>query len=155
MKLSDNKHLLLIPGVRIQGYDRPKELNTPSPKVVAPLSFTVPYPPSVNSMYEQIGRHRKLSEKGKAFKTVVGLLLAGCQKFDGDVCVSVWIYRPRLIGDLDNRLKALLDSMTGIVYDDDQQVQQIHAVRYDDKDNPRAEVTVSKTLQAVERIGAE
>ena len=45
-------------------------------------------------------------------------------------------------GDLDNILKATLDALNGIAYRDDDQVQQITAVRYDDKRAPRIEVSV-------------
>ncbi len=61
----------------------------------------------------------------------------------GPVSVNVRVYRPARRGDLDNCLKVLLDALKGIAFVDDSQVVHIHARRYEDKANPRAEVTVS------------
>jgi len=65
---------------------------------------------------------------------------------DGFECdVSVWIvfYRKdRVNVDLDNLIKAILDGMNKIAYDDDKQVVEIHAWLKYDRDNPRVEVKV-------------
>jgi hypothetical protein len=66
----------------------------------------------------------------------------------GEVAVTVHIYRPRKTGDLDNRLKALLDSLTGCIWRDDKQVVEMHVYRRDDRDNPRAVVTVREVAPA-------
>jgi Holliday junction resolvase RusA-like endonuclease len=58
------------------------------------------------------------------------------------VGLKIDVYRPRKSGDLDNTLKAILDSMSGHLYEDDRQVIEIHAKRHDDKDNPRVEIAV-------------
>lgn len=39
------------------------------------------------------------------------------------------------------RVKALLDAMTGIVYKDDSQINELHVFKEIDKENPRTEVT--------------
>jgi Holliday junction resolvase RusA-like endonuclease len=52
------------------------------------------------------------------------------------------VFRPARRGDLDNTLKSILDSLTGIAWDDDSQVRCIYAERREDKVNPRVEVEI-------------
>jgi Holliday junction resolvase RusA-like endonuclease len=105
------------------------------------VEITLPYPPSVNGMYATFQGRRILSKAGREYKkTVQGIPVT--QTFGGDVVLTVNIYRPKRIGDLDNRLKAIQDSLTGLWYADDKQIVEIHAYRWDDKENPRAEVTI-------------
>ena len=65
--------------------------------------------------------------------------------FPGDVAIRFRVFRARRAGDLDNYEKVLLDALKGILYDDDLAVVEIHAIRDDDKHNPRV------MLQAWER----
>jgi Holliday junction resolvase RusA-like endonuclease len=52
------------------------------------------------------------------------------------------VYRPRAIGDIDNTLKVLQDSLEGIVFENDGQIHELYVRLHDDeKDNPRVEVT--------------
>lgn len=59
-----------------------------------------------------------------------------------DVVVYADWYRARRSGDLDNRMKVLWDALQGVAYDNDSQIVEIHARRYDDKRNPGVYVTV-------------
>ena len=52
------------------------------------------------------------------------------------------VFYPSERSDLDNSLKVLIDSLRGLAYVDDKQIVEIHAMRHDDKDNPRVEVVV-------------
>ena len=62
---------------------------------------------------------------------------------EGDVAVNVIFYFPNKIKrDIDSHLKALLDSMSGIVYKDDSQITELHVYKYIDKDNPRTEISI-------------
>lgn len=85
-----------------------------------------------------------MSAEARAYKHNVRLLAldAGFIPYQGDVSVSVSIYRPRKRGDTDNTLKVLLDALSGMAYADDSQVTEIHAFRFDDKANPRVEVRI-------------
>ena len=60
----------------------------------------------------------------------------------GPVTLTVTWFRKIRRGDLDNRLKVLLDALNGVLYVDDDQVVEIHAFRKDDRLNPRVEVEV-------------
>jgi crossover junction endodeoxyribonuclease RusA len=46
-----------------------------------------------------------------------------------DVCLNVLIYHKGRTPDIDNYLKLILDSLTGVVYEDDKQVNELHIFR--------------------------
>lgn len=48
--------------------------------------------------------------------------------------------------DIDNFNKLVLDSLTGIVYEDDSQIQELTLRKFYDKENPRVVVTYLNTL---------
>ena len=120
--------------------------------------MVLPYPPSVNSLY----RHRVMGKHAITYKTpehrdymkAVGHALRvqqlrdpTCDAFPLDahhrLIVTVDLYRPRRIGDIDNPIKALFDAMTiNEIWRDDEQVVDLHLRRFDDKANPRVEVTI-------------
>lgn len=109
------------------------------------MTFTLPYPPSTNNLYATVRGRRVLSAAGRAFKLTAAALAtaAGVRPVSTEVSVTVDVYRPARRGDLDNTLKSLLDSLTGVAWDDDSQVAHIVARRHEDKHNPRVEVTIS------------
>lgn len=56
--------------------------------------------------------------------------------------VARFYFKTRRKADLDNFNKLLLDSMNGIVYEDDSQIAQLYLERYYDKEKPRIEIDV-------------
>ena len=108
------------------------------------ITLILPYPPTVNHMYRRARGHLALTPEALAFRHAVRMIamVQGVTPIPGPVAVFLDVYRPRRRGDLDNLLKATLDSLNGVAYRDDQQVEQITAVRYDDKRAPRIEVSV-------------
>lgn len=50
---------------------------------------------------------------------------------DCDVKVSLWWRPSSRRGDLDNRLKVILDALQGALYENDRQVVELHAYRLD------------------------
>lgn len=62
---------------------------------------------------------------------------------DKDISISVHLYfgdkRKR---DIDNYHKLSLDALTGIVWEDDSQIQEMHIKKGYDKENPRIEIEV-------------
>ena len=109
------------------------------------ITLVLPYPPTVNHMYRRARGHLALTPEALAFRHAVRMIamVQGVTPITGPVAVFLDVYRPRRRGDLDNILKATLDALqNGVAYRDDDQVEQITAVRYDDKRAPRIEVSV-------------
>jgi Holliday junction resolvase RusA-like endonuclease len=107
--------------------------------------ITLDMPPSANR-YWRMGNNRIYrSDEATHYKTYVGLICntAGIEPVDGDVRVVLRFFRPAKRGDLDNRIKVTLDSLQGHFYHDDKQIVEIHAMRCDDKANPRVEIEVT------------
>jgi crossover junction endodeoxyribonuclease RusA len=108
-------------------------------------TLVLPYPPANNHYYRAVpGRGVLLSAEARRYKEDAGMvaLAAGVRPVDGPVALTVTLYRPQKRGDIDGRLKGLLDALNGIAYRDDSQVVELHAYRLDDKDHPRVEVQV-------------
>lgn len=108
------------------------------------MKLTLPYPPTGNLYWRHFRGRVVVSSQARKYREMVRLLGSRIEPLKGAVEVSVDVHRPRRIGDLDNALKVLLDALRGIAYVDDKQVVAIHARRYDDKQDPRAEVTVEE-----------
>jgi len=103
----------------------------------------LPYPPSVNHLYTRTrGGWLSLSAEAAQYRAVIRATCGLQHLMDGAVTVEIDAYRPRNAGDLDNILKALLDSLQGVIYRDDKQVVQLVARRWTDRHNPRVEITV-------------
>lgn len=108
------------------------------------MTFTVPYPPSLNAYYRTWKGRVLISAEGRAYRTSCQRRLAmlGLKRMEGPVAVRIHVHRPRRVGDLDNTLKCLLDSLNGMAWADDSQVVDLHAIRHDDAANPRVEVEI-------------
>jgi crossover junction endodeoxyribonuclease RusA len=91
------------------------------------LSFELPFPPSVNTYYRNLGNNRVLiSKKGRAYKKLVKSILSDSQAIKGDIHIAVLLCPPdKRKRDLDNfDGKALWDALTGAgVWLDDSQVK--------------------------------
>mgnify|MGYP000928121414 FL=1 len=109
------------------------------------MTIILPMPVSANRYWRTFRGRTVVSAEAKAYKEQVAWIAkaAGVEKLDGDIAVTVRVYRPAKRGDLDNSLKVSLDSLNGIAYTDDSQIVRIVAERYDDKRNPRVEVEVT------------
>lgn len=97
------------------------------------IVLNLPYPPSVNNYWIASGHRRFISKRGVEFKNAV---MAYCIEFRtpnfGNQMVWVEIVlhpRNKRLQDIDNVLKPILDSLIGIVYDDDVQVQSLQITR--------------------------
>lgn len=111
-----------------------------------PRVLTLPLPPSVNNLYRNVrGRGRVLNKQGREYKEAVRMLAMGARLplLRGAVKVCMTVYFPnRRRRDLDNACKIVLDSLSGLAYQDDAQVARIELTRCYDSANPRAELTV-------------
>ena len=67
-----------------------------------------------------------------------------------EVSLSVrFFFKTKRRRDLDNQNKLVLDALSGIVYDDDSQVSELHLFRSYDAAFPRIEIT----LAAIQKSG--
>lgn len=107
------------------------------------VEFRLPWPPSVNTYWRSRvatvrGRQMPIvyvSKEGRAYQREVRRLIgerwSALEPYAGRVGMLVVMHQPtRIKTDLDNRLKALLDSLTAAgVWLDDSQVDSITCVR--------------------------
>lgn len=109
------------------------------------MIFVLPYPPSANAYWRTVKNRTYVTHEARRYKSDVSKLARAASagpQHSGPVRVALSVYRPRRIGDLDNTLKVLLDSLKGVAFEDDSQVVELHATRADDAANPRVVVTV-------------
>lgn len=95
------------------------------------VKFSLDYPPSVNSYWKRNSNGGvRVSARGVKYKHTVKILLHGREKLTGRLKGRFVVNVPdRRRRDLDNTLKALLDSMQGHVFLDDEQFDEITIVR--------------------------
>lgn len=108
--------------------------------------ITLAYPPSSNRYWRTTKAGRMYaSEDATKYKEAVEKVCdaEGILPFEGDVSVTMRFFRPARRGDLDNRIKIMLDALQGHAFHSDSQVGILHAVRLEDKTNPRVEVEIS------------
>ena len=109
------------------------------------VTLTLPVPPSANRYWVYTGKRVATSPEAKAYKEAVGLLV-NCPMIYGRVAINVSVFRRAKRGDLDNYLKVMLDALEGVLYENDNQITEIHAFRYDDANNPRVELLAYEDL---------
>lgn len=109
-------------------------------------------PLGTNNLYGHAGHRRFLMPKARVNKEAMSWEARAQFKgapLTGPLKVSVALYWPtRANHDVDN-IKALLDSMTGILWEDDGQITDLHITKAYDKANPRVELELS-TLPPLE-----
>jgi crossover junction endodeoxyribonuclease RusA len=113
--------------------------------MISVMSF--PPPPSNNVYYRRSGHHMHISTKGKQYKQMVCETVAEFYPIKFGVRpLKVHIaYYPatRRKDDLDNRFKAILDSLTAAgVWDDDSQIDELSISRMSQMKGGRIYITV-------------
>lgn len=112
----------------------------------------IPYPPSTNRLYRNMKGVMVKTDEARNYAFAVALLARTkkLKPFECEVSITLDFYRPRKAGDLDNRLKAVLDALQGTAFVNDSQVVKIIARRFDDASYPRVEVVIeaAKSLAA-------
>ena len=112
---------------------------------MTPLTLTFPLPPSANRYWRTGNGHVYLSAEAVAYKQTVGWTAREqgiSDPWAGDLGIRLRVYRARKAGDLDNKIKVILDALNGVAWLDDSQIVYIEAHRKDDKDNPRIELDI-------------
>ena len=90
------------------------------------ITLTLPFPPSTNTYYRNVAGETLISAKGRSYRKAVAdqvLIQRGAKLLAGRLSVSIVAHMPdKRRRDLDNMLKAALDSMThaGVWVDDSQ-----------------------------------
>ena len=125
------------------------------------LRYTIPGPPRPLKRHGFAHGHAYDPQQNKEQKSQVGTWAFQAMRakryfepFPCDVAVTLEFYlerpqrtkfmRPRR-GDVDNYCKLVLDGMNGIVYQDDNQVTDLHAMkRWDESGCPRTVVIVEE-----------
>ena len=110
------------------------------------IELTLPWPPSSNRYWRNCRGRMVKSKEATDYCATVAKLCEDLRTSIGEVIVRLDFYRPRKAGDLDNRIKILLDAMQRTAYKDDKQIVEIHARRFDDKANPRVEVRIQERV---------
>jgi len=121
---------------------------------MSPVFLVLPYPPSVNRLYRTIIRgKRAMPIKSAEHRAYMLAVAAGTavQPWPADkrLAVSLRLYRPRRIGDIDGPIKTLFDALNGRAWVDDSQVVELHIQRLDDKARPRVEVSIREAAPEV------
>lgn len=87
-------------------------------------------PPSVNQIWINKPKGRYKSKKGKEFEKIAKYQLK--QQYEGEILteklkIKIWLYfKTKAKRDIDNYNKAILDSMTGIIYKDDVLIEELN-----------------------------
>lgn len=120
-------------------------MDVPRPRREIKLILKI-LPLTTNSLYAHVGRKRFMTAKGKANKEEMGWEARTQYRgrpLEAQICLSAAFYYPKANRDIDNGLKSLQDSLTGILWVDDKQICELHVFKYVDKKNPRVELTVT------------
>ena len=106
-------------------------------KIDAPI-MPIPFPrPRFDSRSKQTFNPKRYREFKDALGYYARLAMRGRLPFTGEIKLHADFYRPKpkrskhvsFIGDVDNYLKAVLDSLIGICYEDDRQVVNISGAK--------------------------
>lgn len=98
------------------------------------IRLTLPFPPSVNVMYRRGKFSTYLSKQGREYKTTVADIVSelSLAKLIGRIEVFISLSSPtKRQYDIDNRVKAVLDSIEGWAFIDDNQIDKLTVVRHE------------------------
>lgn len=92
-------------------------------------------PPSSNHLFATVGKYRVKSREYRAWRDSAQwqLKIQFPKLTDKPVCVEYAMRRPGPTSDVENRIKPLSDSLTGIVLKDDSQIVDLR-IRWADVD---------------------
>lgn len=111
------------------------------------INLILPEPPSANRYWRTtVSRggfaQTYVSAEAKAYKQTVREMAQLDRVLIGEVFIKVTWFRSRRSGDLDNRIKVFCDALQGVVFANDSQIVEIHAIRREDPKRPRIEVEI-------------
>ena len=111
-------------------------------------TFTLLYPPSVNTYWRHVGSRVLISKKGREYRKAVCAMLVGRTALPGRLAVVMFAYPPdRRRRDIDNLTKASLDAMEHAgVYEDDSQIDVLAIHRREVVPGGRLEVEIAEVV---------
>lgn len=83
-----------------------------------------------------------LSQAAKDFKDEVRWTVKG-ELMQGRLSATIWLHRPNNKTDIDNFSKLILDSLQGILYENDSQIDELHIYKYVNRKDPHVLVEVN------------
>lgn len=94
----------------------------------------LPYPVSVNNYWRKYNNIMVISKKGIEYKKYVKFMYCKIKPVNDDIKLEITILpkltkegiASKILIDIDNGFKCILDSLIGIVYYDDKQVKELH-----------------------------
>lgn len=104
-------------------------------------------PISLNHAYPSNKQGRRfLTKEGKEYKELIGweATMAGAFYTPPIEVKLIFYFKDNRKRDVDNFIKLVLDSLSGIIYKDDSDVTAIYARKAVDKNNPRISITIRK-----------
>ena len=112
------------------------------------INLILPLPPSANRMWRKGKGRTYRSDEYDMFCTRVGWTCKekNIDMISGGVQATIRFYFARVNGDLDNRIKPLLDALRGFAYSDDQQVMAFCCERHMDRKQPRVEIELHEIV---------
>lgn len=112
------------------------------------IKLKLPYPPSVNHYWGQVGTKKFIGKKGKEFRQKVYICALNARQgvLNGRLEVKVYLYPPdKRKRDIDNILKSLLDAMEHAhIYENDSQIDKLCVTRMDVVSGGYCEVTIDQ-----------
>jgi len=115
------------------------------------ITLKLPYPPSVNHYWGQVGSRKFLGKKGKEFREAVFLCALNERQraLNARLEVKVYLYPPdKRKRDIDNVLKSLLDALEhSCVYENDSQIDKLCVTRMEVMKEGYCEVTITEINQ--------
>ena len=112
------------------------------------VDLVLPIPPTVNHHYGQRGKQRFIAKQGKLFRHMVAVEVNNTGyrgEFDSSdrLAVEITLHLPTRRGDIDNRIKPLLDALEhSDLFPNDSQIDRIEVERGDPVKGGRCEVCV-------------
>lgn len=104
------------------------------------MKIELPYPVSTNIYYRNYRGFMTISKIGRAYKEAVRKKYSHITPTDDDYMLYIKLH-PRMkkdgtafakMIDIDNSLKCMLDSLQGIIYNDDKQIKSILILKHDE-----------------------
>lgn len=92
---------------------------------------------------------KRNAEYRKHIQEAARAAMGGKPPLDGELSAVIKLYRKykpatRAFGDLDNHLKQIFDGLNLIAFEDDKQIVRCTVEKFQDKQNPHAEITIAQ-----------